>query len=79
MSLFSELDAAFPNHTHFYEVVGLSMAEALDRCARMTGGVGQVFAFQGKTIFAVQHDLGNENDWLRPVDGSPADEASAEE
>ena len=71
MSLFEELDATFPSYTHFYEVVNLSMADALDRCARMTGELGNVFTYNGKTIFAVQHEIGNDNDWLKAVEGSP--------
>lgn len=71
--MFNELNDAFPDHTHFYEIKGLTLSEALDRCARMTGDNGQVFNYQGKIIFAVKHSLGNELPWADPVSGSPID------
>ena len=72
--MFDALNAAFPNHTHFYVVNGLSMADALDRCARMTGDDGQVFNYQNMIIFAVKHALDTANiPWLDPVSGSPVD------
>ena len=77
MSLYEELNTAMPQQ-HFYEVIGLTFGEALDRCARMTGNEGNVFTFNGKTIFAIHHSIGGDNDWLVPVDGQPA-ETPAEE
>jgi hypothetical protein len=71
--MYNELNAAFPRHTHFYEVTGLAMSEALDRCARVTGGDGEVLNYQGKIIFAVSHSLGTGIDFLVAVEGSPID------
>lgn len=72
--MYEELNAAFPGHTHFYEVGNMTMGEALERCARMTGDDGQVLNFQGKIIFAVKHALATtEITWLNPVAGSPVD------
>jgi len=71
--MFEELNEAFPDHTHFYEVKGMTMSEALDKCARMTGDCGQVFNYQGKIIFAVKHSLGNDLPWATLVPGSPID------
>jgi hypothetical protein len=72
--MFDELNAAFPYHSNFYEVSGLVMSEAMERCARLTGDDGMVFNFQGKIIFAVKHALDTANiSWLNPVAGSPID------
>ena len=71
--MFNELNEAFPEHTHFYEVKGLTLTEALDKCARMTGDSGQVFNYQGKIVFAVKHSLGTDLPWAIPVPGSPID------
>ena len=71
--MFEELNNAFPNHTHFYEVLGITMNEAMDRCARLTGDDPLVMNYNGKIVFALKHDLGNGIEWLRPVIGSPID------
>lgn len=71
--MFLELNEAFPDHTHFYDVRGLTLTEALDKCARMTGDSGNVFNYQGKIIFAVKHSLGTELSWATLVPGSPID------
>jgi hypothetical protein len=71
--MFEELNNAFPDHTHFYEVLGITMNEAMDRCARLTGDNPQVMNYNGNIIFALKHDLGNGIEWLRPVSGSPID------
>lgn len=72
--MFEELNNAFPNHTHFYEVNGLVLSDAMERCARLTGDDGHVLNYQGKVIFAVKHALVTDNiDWLNPVSGSPID------
>jgi len=77
--MFDELNAAFPDHTHFYEVVGLPLAEAMDQCARLTAGEVQVVNYQGKIIFAVQHYLSVSGaGWLVEVPGAP-EEAVVEE
>lgn len=76
--MFDELNAAFPNHTHFYEVVGLTLAEAMDRSARLTGGDSHILNYQGKVIFAVQHDVNVSGfDWLIEVPGAPVVEETA--
>lgn len=74
--MFEELNNAFPNHTHFYEVLGITMNEAMDRCARLTGDDPMVMNYNGKIVFALKHDLGNGIEWLHPVPGSPIDVAS---
>ena len=71
--MFEELNDAFPDHTHFYEVRGLTLTDALDKCARMTGDSGNVFNHQGKIIFAVKHSLGTDLPWANLVPGSPLD------
>ena len=77
--MYDNLNAAFPNHTHFYIVNGLQMAEALDRCARMTGDDGQVFNYQNMIVFAVKHKLETTDiTWLDPVPGSPIDVTPSE-
>jgi hypothetical protein len=70
--MFDELFAAFPEHTHFYEVCNMTMSDALERCARMTGDNGMVCNYQNKIIFAVKHPLITDDIvWLSPVSGSP--------
>jgi hypothetical protein len=71
--MFEELNNAFPDHTHFYEVLGITMNEAMDRCARLTGDNPHVMNYNGNIIFALKHDLGTGIEWLRPVSGSPID------
>ena len=71
--MFEELNNAFPNHTHFYEVLGITMNEAMDRCARLTGDDPLVMNFNGKIVFALKHSLGSGIEWLVPVPGSPID------
>lgn len=71
--MFEELNNAFPNHTHFYEVLGISMNEAMDRCARLTGDDPLVMNYNGKIVFALKHNLGDGIEWLRLVPGSPID------
>jgi len=72
--MFEELNNAFPNHTHFYEVNGMVMSDAMERCARLSGDDGHVFNYQGKIIFAVKHALETTDiSWLNPVTGSPID------
>jgi len=70
--MFNELNDMFPDHTHFYEVNNMVFSDALERCARLTAGDGQVLNFQGKIIFAVKHKLETDGiDWLNPVPGTP--------
>jgi len=68
MTLFEELDAIFPAHTHFYIVNLPSIDEALERCARLTGSASHVTSYNGQLIMAVQHGL-NVDDitWLTEV------------
>jgi hypothetical protein len=76
--MYDELNAAFPKHSFFYEVNNLTFGEALERCARLTGGDGELLNYQGKIIFAVDHTLGNEIEFLTAVEGSPIDVTSTE-
>ena len=69
--MFDDLNDAFPDHYHFYEVVGLTMSEALDRCARLTLENPQVLNYSGVIVFASPVDLGDGIEWLRKVPGSP--------
>lgn len=72
--MFEELNNAFPNHSHFYEVNGLVLSDAMERCARLTGEDGHILNYQGKIIFAVKHALETADiSWLNPVSGSPID------
>lgn len=76
LKMFEDLNAAFPNQSYFYIVTGLPMADALERCARLTGDDGHVTNYQNQIIFACSHAVGvNASDipWLTPVEGSPID------
>jgi hypothetical protein len=77
--MFDELNNTFPGHTHFYEVSGLMMSDAMERCARLTLDDGHVLNYQGKIIFAVKHALETADiSWLNPVPGSPVDTPAVE-
>jgi hypothetical protein len=65
--MYDELKAVFPGYSHFYEVVGLQLAEAMDRCARMTGSSANILQYQNKIIFALTHDLGEGPDFLNAI------------
>lgn len=72
--MFQELNNMFPDHSHFYEVGGMTMYEAMERCARLTAADNHVMNYQGKIIFAVKHALETDGlSWLNPVPGSPID------
>jgi len=43
------------------------MNEALERCARVTGGNPQVINYGGQIILASQSSLGNEISWLTEI------------
>ena len=67
MSFFEELDTMFTNHTHYY-IVGLSsMNEALEMCARVTGGMAQVITYNGQIILASQSGISSQIPWLTEV------------
>lgn len=69
---YDDLYNAFPHHDYFYEVVGLSMAQALETCARVTGAPAHVINFGGGMVLATQHALGDGITWLRAIPGNPA-------
>lgn len=71
--MFEELNNAFPDHSYFYEVNGLTMSEALERCARMAGDAGTVFNYHGKIIFAVKFNLGDSIGWATLLPGNPTE------
>ena len=73
--MYNDLKTAYPQFSHYYTVGGLSMNDALERCARMTGEDANVFNFNGAIIFALTHALTTaEIDWLNPVAGTPEEE-----
>ena len=78
MSTYDDMSAQFSGYTHFYEFTGGSFSQALEMCARLTSQEGQVAQRNGKIIFAVRHDLGNEISWLRAVDGQPLENDPSE-
>jgi hypothetical protein len=65
--MYAELKAAFPTFSHYYQVVGLPISDALDRCARLTGEDAHVLNFNGQIIFALQHVISDDNEWLVEV------------
>lgn len=77
MALFDELDAIFTNHSHYYTVALPDMNDALERCARVTGGNAQVINYAGQMILASQSSLGDQISWLteipRPVTEEPTE------
>jgi len=70
---YSDLLAYYPAFTHFYKVNNLTLPDAMERCARMTGDEGHVVQINGETYFTVKHEIGNDNDWLTLVAGTPVD------
>jgi hypothetical protein len=77
--MYTQLNEAFPQQQYFYTVNGLTMADALEKCARLTGENSHVFNYQGQVIFAVNHDLGSDIEFLTPVSGSPVAEVTPAE
>lgn len=75
--MYAELDAMFPDHYYFYEVVG-TMGEALEKCGRLTLDAPQVFNHNGVIVFASKQNLGTDISWLKPVAGTPVDAESSE-
>lgn len=71
--MYDDLSNAFPGFTHFYTINGLSMNDALERCARLTGEDAHVFNYQNQIVFALQHEISNDNSWLVAVPGTPVD------
>jgi len=67
MALFDELDAIFSTHTHYYTVSVPSMNDALERCARLTGGTPQVINYNGQIILATQQGLSDQISWLTEI------------
>lgn len=72
MSLYEQLNDAFPNQWWFYEVVGLNINDAMDRCARLLGTEGHVVNFQGRTVLASGNELSFQDiPWLNLIGGPP--------
>lgn len=79
MALYEELDAMFPSHTHYYVVNLPDMNDALERCARLTGGISNVVTYNGQMILAVQHLISSDISWLTEIAPPVVEEAPAEE
>jgi hypothetical protein len=69
--MYEELNNVFPNQFWFYEVMGLNINDAMDRCARMLGSEGYVVNYQNKIILASVHEIGSGNPWLNLIGGPP--------
>ena len=66
--MFNELNDAFPDHNYFYEVVGLTLTDAMMSCARLAAGDPHVINYNGKIIFASQQLINtNEISWLLDI------------
>jgi len=75
--MYEELNRIFPNQWWFYEVVGLTLTEAMDRCARMTGQQAHVVNYQGKIVFASVDEIDTSVSWLSLI-GGPVQNSSEE-
>jgi hypothetical protein len=74
MNLYEQLNTAFPNQWWFYEVVGLNINDAMDRCARLLGSEGHVVNYQGRTVLASGNELSYVDiPWLNLIGGPPTD------
>ena len=74
MNLYEQLNTAFPNQWWFYEVVGLNINDAMDRCARPLGSEGHVVNYQGRTVLASGNELSYVDiPWLNLIGGPPTD------
>jgi hypothetical protein len=74
MSLYEQLNTAFPNQWWFYEVVGLNINDAMDRCARLLGSEGHVVNYQGRIVLASGNELSYVDiPWLNLIGGPPID------
>jgi hypothetical protein len=76
---YDDLNNVFLHHSFFYTVSGLSMNEAIERCARLSSNPVHVTTINGGIVLASMTDLGSEIPWLIPVAGNPsADEPAPE-
>jgi hypothetical protein len=53
--MYNELKAAYPSYTHFYEVK-MSLAEAMDLCARLSSDDEHVVQFGGKIYYTAKNE-----------------------
>jgi hypothetical protein len=74
MNLYEQLNTAFPNQWWFYEIVGLNINDAMDRCARLLGSEGHVVNYQGRIVLASGNELSHVDiPWLNLIGGPPTD------
>jgi hypothetical protein len=72
MDLYEQLNEAFPNQWWFYEVIGLNLNDAMDRCARILGAEGHVVNYQNRIVLASGNELSyQEIPWLNLIGGPP--------
>jgi hypothetical protein len=72
MDLYEQLNEAFPNQWWFYEVIGLNLNDAMDRCARILGTEGHVVNYQNRIVLASGNELSyQEIPWLNLIGGPP--------
>lgn len=69
--MYEELNRIFPNQWWFYDVIGLPLTEAMNRCARMTGQQAHVINYQGRVIFASVDEISADVPWLSLIGGPP--------
>jgi len=53
--MYNELATAYPNYTHFYEVM-LPLAEAMNLCARLSSDDEHVVQFNGKIYYTAKQE-----------------------
>jgi hypothetical protein len=79
MALYDDLNTVFPDHYYFYTVGNMDMSQALDVCARLSGEDTHVIQYQGMTVFAVKHQIGDGSvlpNFLTAVPGNPTQDPS---
>ena len=75
---YNEINAMFPTHNFFYSVNGMSMNDALEHAARLSGYDSHVVNLNGQIVLATVTSIGTDIPWARPVNGNP-DPAPSEE
>jgi hypothetical protein len=75
MALYEDLDAMYPNHTHYYTVSLSDMNEAMEKCARLAGYEAHVVTYNGQMILVSQQGFSSDNiSWLNEIAPPPAPE-----
>ena len=64
--MFEKLSEMFPGSKYF-EVLGFTHADAMEKCARLSIDGDHVIEINGKVAYITNHDISPDIGWLVPV------------